>query len=349
MRIAFCCKYLHDNRDLKPSALKKLEAPMNCRSLQVTAMSKLDTAAAHSRFEEVVQHNIASTNRLIDYVVSLPENQRMVRLGSDVLPLYTHPVSKNYYDTNKKRIGTQLEKIGNKIRENNIRIDMHPGQFTIFNTTDPRILQSSVDEIEAHADIFRWFGLTGWHTNGSMINIHMGNKKFGAEGFKNNLHLLSEDARNLLTVENDEFSCGLDECLKLADEVAICLDVHHHWIAAGKYIQPNDKRIQAIINSWRGVRPAIHYSQSPESQNLDPNVMPDMDALLKSGKKRSKLRSHSDYYYNVALNDWAYGFGDQFDIILESKAKNLASAKLAQEWFEENNGPLAQLVRAANS
>jgi UV DNA damage repair endonuclease len=296
-------------------------------------MSKLDEAKAHARFDEVVNHNILATERLIKYVSRLPINQRMVRLGSDILPLYTHAVSKSYYDNNKKWIGEKLAKIGEIIRGNDIRLDMHPGQFTIFNTTDQRILTSSIDEIEAHVDIFRWFGLTGWHTNGSMVNIHLGNAKFGAEGFIANLPLLSEDARNILSVENDEFSCGLDECLKLADHVAICLDVHHHWVNSGEYIQPDDPRIDTIIKSWRGVRPAIHYSQSPETENLPLDIKPDMAELLASGKKKNKLRSHSDYYNNTALNEWAKTFGDKFDIILESKAKNLASKQLAEVWF----------------
>jgi UV DNA damage endonuclease len=34
-------------------------------------------------------HNIASYGRLIEYVGELPPELRMVRLGSDVLPVYT--------------------------------------------------------------------------------------------------------------------------------------------------------------------------------------------------------------------------------------------------------------------
>lgn len=333
MRIAFCCKYLHPDQNLKPKDLKGFEEPMNCKTLQANSTMKLGEAQAHARFDSVVKHNILATDRLIRFVASLPPNQRMVRLGSDILPLYTHPVSKSYYDNNKKWIGEQIARIGEVVRSSDIRLDMHPGPFTIFNTPDERILQSSIDEIEAHTDIFRWLGLTGWHTNGSMVNIHLGNTKYGAEGFIANLPRLSEDAQNLLSVENDEFSCGLDECLKLADRVAICLDVHHHWVASGEYIQPTDPRIDTIIRSWRGVRPAIHYSQSPEGENLDPATMPDLTSLLASGINKTRLRGHSDYYYNKALNVWAKSFGDKFDIILESKAKNLASTRLAQEWF----------------
>lgn len=333
MKIAFCCKYLHSDRSLSAADLKRIEAGFNCKSLQVTSLIKLDTQSAHAKLDQAVIHNIQATKNLIDYVCSLPENQRMVRLGSDILPLYTHPISASYYASNKAWISVEIQKIGLTIRNNNIRIDMHPGPFTIFNTPDQKILDNSVAEIEAHTDLFRWLGLTGWHTNGSMINIHLGNSKYGSTGFIRNLPLLSTDAKNLLTVENDEFSCGLDECLEMAEHIPVCLDIHHHWVATGEYIQPDDPRVDRIVDSWRGVRPAIHYSQSSESEGLATNVLPDLRQLVASGKSRAKLRSHSDYYNNTACNAWARTFGDKFDIILESKAKNLASTRLASEWF----------------
>ena len=47
--------------------------------------------------------------------------------------------------------------------------------------------------------------------------------------------------------------------------------------------------------------------------------------LLEQGYKKAKLRAHSDYYWNDAVNEWAWTFTDDFDIMCESKAKNLAS------------------------
>jgi hypothetical protein len=53
-----------------------------------------------------------------------------------------------------------------------------------------------------------------------------------------------------------------------------------------------------------------------------------MDELLEQGFKKAKLRAHSDYMWNDAVNDWALSFRDSADIMVESKAKNLASIKL---------------------
>jgi UV DNA damage endonuclease len=54
-----------------------------------------------------------------------------------------------------------------------------------------------------------------------------------------------------------------------------------------------------------------------------------MEMLLAQGSKKQKMRAHSNFYWNNAVNKWALSFSDQFDIMCESKAKNLASFKLA--------------------
>jgi hypothetical protein len=47
--------------------------------------------------------------------------------------------------------------------------------------------------------------------------------------------------------------------------------------------------------------------------------------LLAQGYKKQKMRAHSNFYWNTEVNEWASSFWDQFDIMCESKAKNLAS------------------------
>jgi hypothetical protein len=142
---------------------------------------------------------------------------------------------------------------------------------------------------------------------------------------------LSPEARNCITIENEENSHNLETCLELADLVPIVLDIHHHWINSGQYIQPDDDRVAMVIDSWRGVRPAMHYSVSREDilVNHARDSLPSMADLLALGYKKQKLRAHSDFYWNSAVNDWAAGFADQFDIQCESKGKNLASGEFA--------------------
>jgi UV DNA damage repair endonuclease len=133
-------------------------------------------------------------------------------------------------------------------------------------------------------------------------------------------------------------SWGLDASLELMNDVALVLDIHHHYINTGEYIEPNDERIKKVIDSWRGVRPVIHYSVSREDQlgGHSNTTRPDLVSLLESGHKKQKLRAHSDFYWNTAVNEWALSHWSWADIMCESKAKNLASAALYQ--YGKTNG-----------
>jgi UV DNA damage endonuclease len=108
------------------------------------------------------------------------------------------------------------------------------------------------------------------------------------------------------------------------------LDIHHNWIREGTYIDCNDDLAKKVIDSWRGIRPTLHYSVSREDVlTAHPrHILPDHGALITEGYNKQKLRAHSDFYWNDAVNDWALTFLDNFDMMCESKAKNLASYQL---------------------
>jgi len=55
---------------------------------------------------------------------------------------------------------------------------------------------------------------------------------------------------------------------------------------------------------------------------------------MEAGYNKQKLRAHSEFYHNDAVNDWALTFYEDFDIMCESKAKNLASFKLLDRYLE---------------
>ena len=95
---------------------------------------------------------------------------------------------------------------------------------------------------------------------------------------------------------------------------------------------------RSVIDSWRGIRPTMHYSVSREDclVNHCSNTLPDHTTLLNEGKNKQKLRAHSDFYWNKKVNEWALTFYDEFDIMCESKGKNLASTKLYEEYKNGN-------------
>jgi UV DNA damage repair endonuclease len=269
-------------------------------------------------------------------VGTLPPERRMVRLGSEMLQGYTE---KDWIDWWQRReIQEHCAKIfapvGETARRLGVRISFHPGQFCVLASESDEIVERSILEFEYHADMARWMGYGAtWHDHGFKINVHLSGKG-GPAKFLKTLGRLTPEARNLITIENDEMTNGLDVTLAVADSVALVLDVHHHWINTGEYIEPRDPRAQRVVESWRGTRPALHYSVSREDVVVghDPHVRPDLTALLGAGHKKQKLRAHSDFMWNAAVNDWALQFTDQWDIQVEAKGKNLASEMLYNQW-----------------
>ena len=335
MKIGFACKYLHPDQTQKKKLLEEIQRPLNTRSTTVQWLNRQTKDVAEERLWDIMVHNIQSYYNLVQYVSTLPEELQMVRLGSDCLPVYTHP-EWSYFWTKPDVIAycqTHLIKVGDLARSHNIRLSMHPGQFTVLASDTPAIVERSIEEFEYHADLIRYMGY-GKTWQDFKCNVHISGRQ-GPAGIKVALPRLSTEARNCITIENDENSWGIDSSLELEKDVALVLDIHHHWVhSAGEYIDPKDDRVKRVIDSWRGVRPACHYSISRENYIVDHpiDVKPNYTELLESGYKRGKLRGHSDYYWNQPVNEWAWQFTEDFDIMCESKMKNLASEKFYKEF-----------------
>jgi len=277
--------------------------------------------------------NIEATRKLVERVSTLDAPLRMVRISSDILPAYTHADFADYWRKPDvvSYAETAFKRVGDIARANNVRLSMHPGQFTVLASDNPGIVERSIAEFEYHADMARYMGY-GKSFQDFKINVHISGKQ-GPEGIRRAHGKLSPEARNCITIENEENAWGLDDCLELIDLVPIVLDIHHHWIKTGEYIAPMDSRVDRVVQSWRGVRPTMHYSVSREDYLVDHNDVcaPDHQSLLESGYKKQKLRAHSDFYWNTATNEWALSFLNTHDIMCESKGKNLASFALYEQ------------------
>ena len=69
---------------------------MNERTTTITWLNRQTKEVAEQRLWDIMEHNIQSIEKLITYVGGLPNDLRMVRLGSGILPGYTEP-SWSYY------------------------------------------------------------------------------------------------------------------------------------------------------------------------------------------------------------------------------------------------------------
>jgi UV DNA damage repair endonuclease len=328
--------------------LEEIQRPLNTRSTTVQWLNRQTREVAEERLWDIMVHNIAAYKKLIEYVGSLPPQLRMVRLGSDVLPVYTQRDWAYYWQQPDVVAYCEREfaKVGDTARLLDVRLSMHPGQFTVLASDNPEIVDRSIEEFEYHTDVIRYMGY-GKTFQDFKCNVHISGRN-GPAGIKAALKRLSTEARNTITIENDENKWGIADSLELADDLALVLDVHHTWCREGEYLSPKSDEFKRMIDSWRGVRPAIHYSYSRDTalpEGFAHNTMPNFPALLEAGHKKAKLRAHSDWYPNPAVNEYALSFLEHADIMCESKMKNLASIKLYEFW-KRSKEPVSTILES---
>jgi len=332
-RIGFACKWIDHPEQVNGIKPKDDAKRYNTGATTVAWLNRQTRAVAEQKLWDLMKQNIEATRLLINRVGELDDRLRMVRISSDILPVYTEPTWSYFWQTAevKNYLERHFKLVGDTARKLDVRISFHPGQFTVLASDSPEIVERSIEEFEYHVDMARYMGY-GSKFQDMKINVHIAGRQ-GPAGIREAYKRLSPEARNTITIENEENAHGLDTCLELADLLPIVLDIHHHWCREGEYIQPNDDRVQRVLDSWRGVRPTMHYSYSRD-EHLPAKVdgLPQMNILLESGHKKQKLRAHSDFYPNPEANAWALSFLDNFDIMCEAKGKNLASFALYEQY-----------------
>lgn len=326
-KIGFACKLseIHPTKGIVPIP------SCNFKTTTITWLNRQSHTVSYSKLWELLKHNITAANNVIQHISSLPASLRCFRLGSEFLPLYTAPVWKKFYSSQEVQdyCHAALHHIGKAAKSANIRLSFHPGPFVCLASDNPTVITNSIEELEYHATMAQWLGF-GNTFQDMKINVHISGKR-GPDGIRDAYKHLSVEARNCITIENDENTWGLAACLSISDLFPIVLDLHHHWCREGVFIQPSDGIYGRVIDSWRGIRPIIHYSYS-RSENLPTNCdhtqMLDRKTLLEAGHNKQKLRAHSDFFPNSKTNEWALSFIDSADIMCEAKGKNLAAMEL---------------------
>lgn len=326
IKVGAACKWVDADGVSDPAA--------NFRISTVTRLTAMTNAARHEFLTELVKHNMRALRNQFEKVAALPEPLRMWRIGSDVLPVATHAITAAFYaDADVQALITKrLLWCGNFARKNNLRISFHPGQFVVLGSQSAQIRENSLRELEYHCDVLARMGYTGWHPNGASVNIHVGLKNPDIAAMRATLLSRDTDIRNLVTLENDEFSWGAEAIVDtFGDIVPLVLDVHHYWIHTGRRLHPDSEFVNQIRATWRGVQPKLHLAMShphlcgeatPKAQLL-------LDTLLEAGQTRAGLRAHSQEPWHTRSIDYAGKFG--FDIMWEGKNKNLGAWQIAHQ------------------
>src|SRR3954451_3383876 len=90
-RLAFCCKFMDPAADAASIRL------MNATMVTMAHLARLGPIAGREKLLAVVGHNLAGIRRQIEGVAAGPRVERALRITSDVLPAYNHPLWRDAY------------------------------------------------------------------------------------------------------------------------------------------------------------------------------------------------------------------------------------------------------------
>ena len=182
---------------------------------------------SEQRLKETVDNNLDCLFRILQFNARF--HILFFRITSDLVPFASHPT--NTFDW-QDQFRPKFEEIGNFITKNNMRISMHPDQFTLINSVDRSIFKRSCKELAYHAHVLDLLELD----TSAKIQIHVGgvygDKNKSMERFASRFSEVEEMTGRRLVIENDDRLYNLKDCLKLSFETGlpVLFDIFHHQI-----------------------------------------------------------------------------------------------------------------------
>jgi UV DNA damage endonuclease len=278
-----------------------------CLTLGVQEMDYKTVRMAHAEaavLEEVTLHNLSSLERQIEY--NGKNGIHLFRISSDLIPFGSSPVNELCW---WELFSEKLKLIGEKIRKYDIRVSMHPGQYTVLNSGDYGVVSRAIADLVYHARVLDALGTD----SSAKIILHIGgvygDKPAAMDRFINVFRTLPEEVKKRVVVENDERSFNIEEVLTIGEELSIpvVFDNLHHLINPPLSQKNDSEWISIAGKTWKTVdgKQKIHYSQ----QDID-----------------KQKGSHS---FTIAIDpflDYVAKIGD-VDVMLEVKDKNWSAIK----------------------
>ena len=292
-RIGYCCIPIGINEGIKKSEQVLVNRGMIKKTFQSKGLPYVS---------ELIIENLKDTIKVLNY--NIDNDIHVYRLSSDSFPWMSE-----YKFTDLPGftlINSYLKIIGKKIRENNIRVSYHPGPFNVLGSEKNSVVLKTIDELNKHSEILDLMELE--QSTYYPINIHINTTQPTREGsakrFCEGFQYLSDSCKKRLTVENDDKESQysvkmLYDMVYKNINIPIVFD-QLHWKLGPKDLSLEES-LKLALSTWK-TKPLTHMASSIWNEN--PNGLE---------------RAHADYIYEQIET-----FGLDFDVEIESKAKDLA-------------------------
>lgn len=263
---------------------------------------------------EKINSNLDDLLKILKYNIS--NDIYLFRIASDIIPFGSHPINNFNWSYEFK---DKLKIIGNFIKKNNIRVSMHPGQYTVINSNNSDTVKKSIKDLEYHTKFLDSFDLDNKHK----IILHIGgiynDKPTAINNFINTYNSLPLNIKNRLVIENDEKNYSIDDLIYISEKcsIPIVYDNLHNYCFNEFYENPCSI-LSKIKHSWKYTdgNIKVHYSEQ--------------DINKKQGSHSFTITSQKILDYILETQNF------DIDIMLEVKDKDFSAIK-AINLFKEYN------------
>ena len=274
-------------------------------TLTFTNYKKLGSKA-NEKLDSVIKSNFESLEKILKY--NIRNDITFFRMTSELIPLVSHPLVEYDFINQYK---PYYKKIGDIIKENNLRVDIHPSAYTVLNSVNEEVVTSTINILEFYQKMYKAMEID------SKIVLHVGSKvggkRLGMKRFIDNFNKLDKDLQKLIVVENDDKSYNIRNVLSLCEKLNIPMVLDYHHFKVNKNNEKIENYIERIFNTWKEEVPKIHFS---------------------SPKDKKNKRSHNDYINVDDFIDFIEKIKftkRDFDVMIEAKKKDEALFKLIRE------------------
>ncbi len=295
--------------------------------------------ATEDNIRAITRSNLSALETMVEY--NIRNDIKLFRISSDIIPFGSHPINEVHWWAEFKEMFTR---IGEKISAAEMRVSMHPGQYTVLNATEPRIVQNAIEDLKYHGAFLKALGVDQKNKIVLHIGGVYGDKAKSTKVFIKNYLLLPQSIRNRLVIENDDKNYTIQDVLEISKEtnIPVIFDNLHHQLNPPMEKLSDGKWMAACSSTWKGYdgKQKIHYSQ----QKVGASSGAHSDTVL--------IQQFLDFYRNLG--------NKEIDIMLEVKDKNLSaikcintavldiSAKLFEEWVRYKYFVLSRSERLYN-
>jgi UV DNA damage endonuclease len=292
--------------------------------------ARLTSKPSIEKLRDIYFANLESLKYIVKFCQE--KNIKSLRVVSGLFPLASQV---DYRD----KVLNLLDEVGKeygKIDYTDVELSSHPDQFILLSSANPNVNANSRVDLEIYAYMRKYIP---WN----LVNIHVGSAALGHEHhrkiFKEEFNKLSKEAKNILSIENDEKSYGFLETLEVAMEngCMVVPDFHHQRCFV--------KRTQ---EDGKGLSQEDHFKWNEE---IDKTIYENIDKIVSCYKHTTATPTfhisspiegwtgifkehciHADYIepkdYPGKLHELSAKLGLDFRLDIEAKAKEKAIFKL---------------------